>query len=65
MRNETGDVYVRTHTSFWPMVGHDAFIPSRMITLYRKSENRMELAVGVKRGDPQDGMGNVGPLLRH
>ncbi|HEU4792920.1 MAG TPA: hypothetical protein VFS96_04615 [Nitrolancea sp.] len=60
----TGTFYVKTHTGFLAMFGHDVFIPSRMITLYRESDSRMELAVGVKRAEiDKMGWDRVGPLV--
>jgi hypothetical protein len=34
-----------------PLFGHDVFIPSRMLTLYRESDHHMELAVGITRAE--------------
>ncbi len=62
--NETGDFYVRPHTGFRSMDGQDVFIPSRMITLYRESDHRMELAVGITRREIHKmGWDKVGPLI--
>jgi hypothetical protein len=33
------------------LFGHDVFIPSRMLTLYRESDQHMELAVGITRAE--------------
>ena len=62
--DSTGTFYVNTHTGFIAMFGHDVFIPSRMITLYRESDSRMELAVGVERAEIEKmGWDRVGPLV--
>ena len=49
--NQNGDFYIQVHTGFVPLFGHDVFIPSRMLTLYRESDQHMELAVGITRAE--------------